>query len=1476
MNNSANQITESVFDAISIIAQDVVNNLEKDITKVCTIIDDSDAVNGWYVVSDGAVRFKAYSEIKYKTNDKVRVSIPRADFSQTKYIIGREVKEDEIRPITNVSELDSVLILEKNSVNGNTYSLTANGITTKSECIWELNLDDDMAEKTRIQTSSECDVFYVKADFQCMLDNYKIKSGSYGLEIQFYIIERNTNACIVKVAHLDSKDMFGNPYAFVLPSVQAKKYDISSYGKIDRIKIYLYQSGNFTYQNTSDIKALPQSEIPNIFVRNIETGFGADISKIEDNTLKLFTDSSEVYDNIPTNPNNVKELSLAWYNKDDNNQYIGFTDGIFDLEYDEDEYLKIADKANRLEAQRSDDVPSDETGLQLAADMAEIKERLNNTSTLIGTNLYNILNNYYSRIYDKLKEIEYDETFANKIKEITKLGADFRVLNREMSTYYSTSLKKASKIEKRILKYKPPEEVEEESADTATADEVNDFDGAITNYYVMLTEILTEIININLNDPAWKGVCQSYINQIKKIKKTLENHWHRINVLIFNTEDGVRNDQVLTNSEQILEFFKHNDLKYTYNFIPYEKEDLSQYDNRYCIYWYRYNHTYFNPEESHLPEGWERMREFTNVGLPQKADSDGYYVLEHSAKDVVIVEMDAEYHAEEKFCVVLYYNHEKIVSNELVFINNSDLLNSSMKNGTIDIIHGEYSQDNYPFYSIDNILINSNEGYEDRELTFKFKSEVDEVKILNGAWAKWYVPSANTMLSYNSDKLYKMGFKQEESDMDNYYCFAKSIGAYENEDGDLVINEEDKKFCYRISSYYNPFSMSNQIILKIVNDKGDDNEGAKTFFFSHASTNGTEYVLSVQPSSKDQVAVAPYVSEEDKGTLQLDIKLFDANQKQLPIVEIVDAESASMLGYNLTAEVIPTMIVKDEEGKDTQTTATNFDIILTLNGNNVTGCTITASENIEKYYGVLKVSVKLATSKYNKDSDFVTLTTYYPIAYSKTKDYYIDGASCIYYNNLGVAPSYYSNPYRLYDQTTNSEVEDVNWSIAYYMLDDSGKYNIVDKVEGMPKLENNVLVPATMYFSDLNCYPVVMCSKDGNLLYAQNIVILQNQFASSVLNNWDGSVKIDEDKGTILSAMLGAGRKTERNTFEGVLMGAIDYGLGDNMDLTNTSAEGTGIFGFNDGAQSFAFLSNGTGFIGKSGGGRIMFDGNASAIASANWFKGGILTKGEDGYYHIDPNSNATEGMCINLADGHIDAYNFKLSSKNLLIESNENGGLISMKQEWEEEEENEEGQIVKAHKSIVLTTDKNKNFPLQIGNNFSVDWEGGITANEGRIAKWRIIDKDFPLKNDKTDHFIGLSHYAGHRRNVIVTGRNSYESYSIGDYPTNIGLFPDRDNMIVVGVPDEDWLYGISTKTENDQTIYEETDKYNTKGVNFNSALFRVTNAGSIYGTSAVIGDVYIRPKQQFYSIDIVGLLTEMASAALIEKYRLNWQPKE
>jgi hypothetical protein len=42
-----------------------------------------------------------------------------------------------------------------------------------------------------------------------------------------------------------------------------------------------------------------------------------------------------------------------------------------------------------------------------------------------------------------------------------------------------------------------------------------------------------------------------------------------------------------------------------------------------------------------------------------------------------------------------------------------------------------------------------------------------------------------------------------------------------------------------------------------------------------------------------------------------------------------------------------------------------------------------------------------------------------------------------------------------------------------------------------------------------------------------------------MVNEWNGSFRIDEENGTIMSTMLGAGRKTQNNTFEGVLIGDV-------------------------------------------------------------------------------------------------------------------------------------------------------------------------------------------------------------------------------------------------------------------------------------------------------------------------------------------------
>jgi hypothetical protein len=81
-----------------------------------------------------------------------------------------------------------------------------------------------------------------------------------------------------------------------------------------------------------------------------------------------------------------------------------------------------------------------------------------------------------------------------------------------------------------------------------------------------------------------------------------------------------------------------------------------------------------------------------------------------------------------------------------------------------------------------------------------------------------------------------------------------------------------------------------------------------------------------------------------------------------------------------------------------------------------------------------------------------------------------------------------------------------------------------------------------------------------------------------MLNEWDGSLTINEENGTILSTMLGAGRKNDDNTFSGVLIGDVKEGTG--LYETETL---TGVYGIHEGVSSFALRENGTATFGKAG-----------------------------------------------------------------------------------------------------------------------------------------------------------------------------------------------------------------------------------------------------------------------------------------------------
>ena len=95
---------------------------------------------------------------------------------------------------------------------------------------------------------------------------------------------------------------------------------------------------------------------------------------------------------------------------------------------------------------------------------------------------------------------------------------------------------------------------------------------------------------------------------------------------------------------------------------------------------------------------------------------------------------------------------------------------------------------------------------------------------------------------------------------------------------------------------------------------------------------------------------------------------------------------------------------------------------------------------------------------------------------------------------------------------------------------------------------------------------------------------------------------IDEENGTIISAMIGAGIKNPDNSFNAVLMGDVGKaGIPDATGALSSYYNGIGLYGFNEGIRSFGLNVNGKAFFGAAGRGQILIDGNSSELQSSNY-----------------------------------------------------------------------------------------------------------------------------------------------------------------------------------------------------------------------------------------------------------------------------------
>ena len=304
-----NDIREIICTAVDTIVSKKLEGLEYDITKLCTVIDDTSRSKGKYIVSDGTARFEAYStDTTFREGNSVLVIIPNGDYNMQKTISGR-IATTNTEPFNYTSPMDTMVKITSNIFNADDAivqngSLLANDITVKNNeeipgtAIGPLYSIKDASGLTGF------DRLGITADFRTWLNGLDVASGTYGLKIYIYTdaaVENGETKTLCYDLTFNNDDMYGNPYQFEDYFSQEKVFDISNMNKINQIDVYFYQSGNFKDGNGNLIRYTDTVEgetvkLPNnLFVDNVAIYLGYDIGSFTGETLILCTEDLLTY-----------------------------------------------------------------------------------------------------------------------------------------------------------------------------------------------------------------------------------------------------------------------------------------------------------------------------------------------------------------------------------------------------------------------------------------------------------------------------------------------------------------------------------------------------------------------------------------------------------------------------------------------------------------------------------------------------------------------------------------------------------------------------------------------------------------------------------------------------------------------------------------------------------------------------------------------------------------------------------------------------------------------------------------------------------------------------------------------------------------------------------------------------------------------------------------------------------------------------
>lgn len=405
-----NNIKEQIFETVTTIVDESIKDLGYNITKICEVVDDSEAKYCKYKVKCGSLEMNVVDDTdvpeQYKEKDIVRVTIPNGNYNAKKvieglYSAGSHIKTIYVQPRNHFVPMSEVysssekVSIELNKENiaktQNLYNFSLNGLYTNNEKYFN---------SIYFKIINIFDKQYI--------------SGFYTLEIILSMgtLEDGTQNSYTHT--INSTQLVGEPYSN-LRFPQDFLITLKDLNNLTNIQINFIQEEEYKVLNSTEI------EKGSLTFENIEIEIGHKYLGAETQSgLHLFT-----FDDLNYNFKNddlQKNLKYIWYNADQNGNFKGlstFSKNDLYVPQNLDDDLIAQAYSNIISSDSQKQLPRDEQGLKLVANYNVAQQIISKCSACLDNlamNFQNFTKAFQEELFYFDKYTSYENINTRKMR----------------------------------------------------------------------------------------------------------------------------------------------------------------------------------------------------------------------------------------------------------------------------------------------------------------------------------------------------------------------------------------------------------------------------------------------------------------------------------------------------------------------------------------------------------------------------------------------------------------------------------------------------------------------------------------------------------------------------------------------------------------------------------------------------------------------------------------------------------------------------------------------------------------------------------------------------------------------------------------------------------------------------------------------------------------------------------------------------